>query len=200
MLQIFHSPRARSQRIVWLCEEMNVVYEVRVEKFGEPSPEFLAASPLGVFPALRDGDVSMIESVAMMMYIMGKYGPTELEVRSDNADYARYLQYLHFGEASMAMYGNGLIATKFRAPEAERKNWTATYLNDALKKRVDFLEGQLASMPFVVGDRFTAADISVGYALGMAKFAANFELPEHCTSYLSRLSERPAYQRAGAVS
>ena len=70
MLTIFHVPRTRSQRVVWLAEEMGVPYELKLEQFGQPSPEFLAANPSGAFPAIRDGDVSMGESTAIMQYVM----------------------------------------------------------------------------------------------------------------------------------
>jgi glutathione S-transferase len=135
-----------------------------------------------------------------MTYIMGKYGPTDLDVGPSDADYARYLQFLHFGEAGMAMYGNPLVATKFFCKdEDKRQSWTVDYLKGAMAKRIGFVEEQLGDRPFIVGDRFTAADISVGYSLGMAKFAADIDLPEKCAAYVGRLAARPAYQRASAV-
>lgn len=199
MLTIFHTPRARSQRIIWLCEEMGVPYTARIEKFGEPSKEFLAANPLVQFPAITDDGVSMTESVAIMIYIMNKYGPTDLDLKPSDPSYARYLQMLVFGEAGMAMYGNPLVATRYFGPEDKRESWTVDYLKDALVKRLKLVEQQLEGKSYIVGDRFTAADISVGYSLGMVKFATDMELPANCTAYAARLSERPAYQRALAV-
>jgi glutathione S-transferase len=199
MLKIYHTPRTRSHRVVWLCEEMGAPYEAVIEQFGSPSEDFLDANPLRSLPALRDGDVTMIESVAMMMYIMGKYGPTELEMKANERDYARYLQFLMFGEAGMAMYGNPLVATKFLCPEEQRDNWTVGYLKGALKQRMAFVEQHLGDAPFIIGERFTAADISVGYSLGMTKFAADLELSPKLSAYTARLSERPAFQRAVAV-
>jgi glutathione S-transferase len=196
MLRIFHAPRTRSHRIVWLCEEMGVPYEIAAVKFGDPSPELLAVNPLKSLPTLQDGAVTMIESIAMMLYIMGRFGPTDLELKSGDADYARYLQFLLFGEAGMAMYGNPLMATKFFAPEEKRANWTSDYLKTAFAKRLDFVDGELGDSPFIMGTRFTAADISVGYTIGMAKIAADIEPSPKLRAYHERLKARPAHQRA----
>jgi glutathione S-transferase len=201
MLTIYHAPRARSFRIIWLCEEMALPYEAKLESFGDPSADFLDANPLRALPAIRDGDVTMIESIAIMLYIMGKYGPTPLDVGPKEPDYPRYLQFLMFGEAGMAMYGNPLVATKFFCPdEAKRDNWTVGYLKSAFTKRMGFIEDRLGDGPYIVGERFTAADISVGYSLGMAKFAADIEPTPKLGAYLARLAERPAYQRARAIA
>ena len=143
MLKIFHAPRTRSHRIVWLCEEMGVPYEIAAVKFGDPSPELLDVNPLKSLPALRDGPVTMIESIAMMLYIMGRYGPTDLELMPSDPNYARYLQFLLFGEAGLAMYGNPLVATKFFAPEDKRANWTSDYLKATFAKRLGFVENHL---------------------------------------------------------
>ncbi|HVY86296.1 MAG TPA: glutathione S-transferase [Caulobacterales bacterium] len=196
MLKIFHAPKARSIRIVWLCEEMGAPYQVQIEKFGNPSPDFLAANPLKALPALVDGDVCMIESVAMMIYIMSKYGPTTFELKPGEPDYPRYLQFLIFGEAGMAMYGNPLVATKFFAPDDKRDNWTVDYLKGAMVKRTAFVEDALGDREFIAGGRFTAADISVGYSLGMVGFAADMALSPKLQAYVDRLQARPAYQRA----
>jgi glutathione S-transferase len=199
MLKIFHAPRSRSFRIVWLCEEMGVPYESVAVNFRDPSPEFLAVNPLKSLPVLQDGEVSMIESVAMMLYIMAKYGPTDLALKAEDPGYANYLQFLLFGEAGLAMYGNPLVATKFLAPEDKRDNWTAEYLKNTFAKRLGFVETNLGDSPYIAGDRFTAADMSVGYSIGMAGFAADIELSPKLKSYHERLKSRPAYQRAVAA-
>jgi len=200
MLKIFHSPRARSLRILWLCEELGLPYEIVAVKIGEPSAELLAVNPLKSLPTLQDGAVTMIESVAMMIYIMGEYGPTDLELMPGDPDYPRYLQFLLFGEAGMAMYGNPLVAAKFFAPQDKRANWTSDYLKATFTKRLRFLEDQLGGARYLLGDRFTAADISVGYTIGMAGFAADIALSPTLNAYHERLKARPAYQRAASRS
>jgi glutathione S-transferase len=196
MLKIFHAPRTRSHRIVWLCEEMGVPYEIAAVKFTDPSPELLAVNPLKSLPAMQDGPVTMIESIAMMLYIMGRYGPTDLELKPSDPNYARYLQFLLFGEAGLAMYGNPLVATKFYAPEDKRINWTSDYLKATFAKRLGFVENHLGDALYIIGNRFTAADISVGYTIGIASFAGDTELSPKLQAYHDRLKARPAYQRA----
>ena len=200
MLKIFHSQHARSLRVLWLCEEMGVPYETAEASFFKPSEEFKAVNPLRTMPAMVDGDVRMIESVAMMIYIMAKYGPTDLEVKPQEAGYADYLQFLLFGEAGIAAYGNPLVATRFMAPDDQKQNWTADYLKGAIIKRLEFVADRLGGKPYVAADRFTAADISVSYIVTGAKFAGiEGEIPPAIRAYHDNLAQRPAYERAAAI-
>src|SRR5512135_3193266 len=117
MLEIFHIPGTRSSRVVWLAEEMGIPYEAKRETFGQPTPEFKSANPVGAFPAIRDGDVAMGESTAIMQYLTERYGPTPLAPPPGSPHRADYLQFLTFGEASMAAFLNPVLATRFRAPD-----------------------------------------------------------------------------------
>ena len=175
MLQIFHIPGTRSSRVVWLAEEMGIPYEARRETFGQPSAEFLAANPVGAFPVIRDGDVAMCESTAIMQYITERYGPTPLEPPPGDPRRADYLQFVTYGEASMAAYMNPVIATQFRAPDDQKQNFTVEAAKDMFVRRQATVDKQLAKSDYLAGDSFTAADISVGYALGLG---ANFGLAE----------------------
>ncbi|MGD9968446.1 MAG: glutathione S-transferase family protein [Hyphomonadaceae bacterium] len=200
MLKIYHSQGARSLRVLWLCEEMGVPYETAEASFFKPSDEFKTVNPLRTVPAMVDGDVRMIESVAMMIYIMAKYGPTDLEVKPDEPGYAAYLQFLLFGEAGVAAYGNPLVATRFMAPDDQKQNWTAGYLKSAIVKRLEFVEQCLSGNPYIAADRFTAADISVSYIVTGAKFAGiEGDIPSGVRAYVEKLWQRPAFQRAAAV-
>ncbi|MGE0741498.1 MAG: glutathione S-transferase family protein [Hyphomonadaceae bacterium] len=200
MLKIYHSQNARSLRVLWLCEEMGVPYETAEASFIKPSDEFKAVNPLKTVPALKDGDVTMIESVAMMIYIMAKYGPTDLEVKPSEPGYADYLQYLLFGEAGLAAYGNPLVGTRFMAPDDQKQNWTADYLKGAILKRLQFVADRLGDKPYVAVDRFTAADISIAYIANGAKFAGiENDIPPRMMAYIDNLRQRPAYQRAAVV-
>lgn len=199
MLKIYHAPGARSLRVLWLCEEMGVPYETAEGSFFKPSAEFIAANPLRTIPAMTDGDVSMIESVAMMLYIMNKYGPTDLDVTPSEPAYAEYLQYLMFGEAGIAAYGNPLVATRFMAPDDQKRNWTVEYLENAIVKRLEFVCERLGDKQYVAANRFTAADISVAYIVSAAKFAGiEDKIPARMRAYYDNLAQRPAFQRAAA--
>ena len=200
MLKVYHSQGARSLRVLWLCEEMGVPYETAEASFMKPSEEFKALNPLRTVPVMQDGDVTMIESVAMMIYIMAKHGPTDLEVKPNEAGYGDYLQYLMFGEAGLAAYGNPLVGTRFMAPADQKENWTAGYLKGAILKRLAFVGDRLAGKPYVAANRFTAADISIAYIATGAKFAGiEDEIPATMKTYIENLWQRPAFQRAAAV-
>ncbi|HLI66568.1 MAG TPA: glutathione S-transferase family protein [Caulobacteraceae bacterium] len=196
MLTIYHAPRTRSLRLVWLCEEMGLPYEVRPETFGQPSAEFLDANPLGAFPGFRDGEVRMGESTAIMQYITERYGPTPLALKADHPRFADYLQFVTFGEASLAAYMNPVIATQFGAPEGQRDNFTTEAAKSMFIRRLGAVEKQLEKGDYLAGD-FTAADISVGYALGLgAAFGLTDRYPSTVADYHARLNARPALQAA----
>jgi glutathione S-transferase len=135
-----------------------------------------------------------------MIYIMAKYGPTDLEVKPNEEGYGDYLQYLMFGEAGLAAYGNPLVGTRFMAPDDQKENWTAGYLKGAILKRLEFVGERLAGKPYVAANRFTAADISIAYIANGAKYAGiQDEIPAPVQAYIDNLWRRPAYQRAAAV-
>lgn len=201
MLTIYHSQGARSLRVLWLCEEMGVPYQTAEASFFKPSDDFKSVNPLRTVPAMTDdGGVRMVESVAMMLYIMNRYGPTDLDVKPNEPGYSDYLQYLLFGEAGLAAYGNPLVATKYMAPDDQKQNFTAGYLKNAILKRLEWVGERLAGKPYIAADRFTAADISIAYIANGAKFAGiDKEIPAPVMTYIEGLWQRPAYQRAAAI-
>jgi glutathione S-transferase len=197
MLTIYHMPGARSVRVIWLCEEMGVPYETCEASILAPSEEFKALNPLATIPTITDGDVVMFDSIAIMTYIMTKYGPTDLEVKASEAAYSDYLQYLHFSESGVTIYGNPLIATRFQAPDDQKANWTVGFLEKSIERRLKFAATRLEGRDFIAGDRFTAADIALAYLGGFLKFAGVADrAPQSFMAYCERLAERPAYQRA----
>lgn len=196
MLQIFHVPRTRSQRVIWLAEEMGIPYEVKPEQFGQPSPAFLAANPTGAFPAIVDDGVGMGESTAIMLYLADKYGPSPVALKPGHPRYADYLQFVIFGEASMAAFLNPVIMTQFMAPEGEKQNFTTEAAKTLFKGRLKAIDAQLGKGDYLAGD-FTAADISVGYALGLGgMFGLDADYSPKVKDYFSRLQARPAFQAA----
>jgi len=198
MLKIFHAPLSRSVKIVWLAEEMGLPYQLQLETFGKPSPELLAANPCGAFPAIQDGAVGMGESPAIMHYMTERYGPTPMALRPSDDRYADYIEMLMFGEASLAAYLNPLVATQFRAPEDQKENYTVQACREMFKSRLKVVERQLDKGDYMAGD-FTAADISVGYALGlgdMIGLSAGYS--PKVADYVARVRARPAYATATA--
>lgn len=199
-MKIYHAPRSRSLRVIWAAEELGVPYETTAASFARPDPEFLAANPAGTLPAMVDGEVVMTESVAIMQYLGAKHGPTPLVVEPSDARYPDYLQFLLFGEASLAAPLNALVGTKFMAPEDQKDNFTVKVITRSYHRRLALVERQLQRGDYMAGDQFTLADISVGYALGLADMLELGELPPSIDAYGKRLTSRPAYQRALAVA
>lgn len=198
MLKIYHAPPSRSVRVVWLAEEMGIPYESIAVLRGVPhSPEFKAASPLGQLPAIEDGDVRMIESVAIMQYLLAKHGPSPLAVTVNEKDFPAYLQFLEFGEAGLIAMGNAYVATRFRAPEDQKQNWTVDYVVEAMRQRIGVVAARLQDQDYMAAGRFTAADISVGWSLMIAKYFGVVESFEpKVAAYLERVTSRPAYKKA----
>jgi len=196
-MKIYHAPRTRSVRVIWMLEEMGLPFEVAKTDFPPTDPEFLAANPTGTMPLFLDGDVRITESIAILQYLAGRYGPTPLAVGPEERGYADYLQFLEVGEATLATPLTSLVRTRFLAPADQKQNWTVENSKAVFIDRLKLVAGQLARGPFMAGDRFTAADISVGYALGFGEGLKLADLyPAGVLDYWRGLQARPAYQRA----
>ena len=192
----------RGFRVVWLLEEMRVPYQLRrVDLLTgvENDPEFLAINPAGFIPALVDGDVTMVESIAIMEYLMARHGPTPLAPAPQDPDFPLYQQFLHLGEAGLAASVYFASSARNLAPESERNNHTGRHALETFESRLGLVARQLARAPFLAGARFTAADISVTYALDLARRNIGFELGEAELAYHARTTGRGGYQRAMAA-
>lgn len=201
-MKVYHSPRTRSLRILWMLEEMGLEYEVEAMEFPPAlsTPAYREVNPIATVPALRDGEVLIFESCAIMEYLAARHGPTDLVPRSDEAVYPTYLDYLHYGEASLAAPLAGLVRTKFEAPDDEKDNWTARRIGRMFDDRLKLLDRRLAQGEFVAGDRFTAADISVAYGLFLGRLLGVHESYSPAVKdYFKRMRARPAYERAAAI-
>jgi glutathione S-transferase len=189
----------RGFRVIWLLEEMGLPYKLRPVDLiagAENDPEFLAINPAGFIPALRDGEVTMVESIAIMQYLMCRFGPTPLAPDPHDPAFPTYLQFLHLGEAGLAMSIYIIVVSRNLAPETERDNWGARKALEIFESRLGLVTRQLARSPYVAGDKFTAADISVTYALELAQRHRCFTFGKLEQEYLARTTARDAYKRA----
>ena len=189
----------RGFRVVWLLEEMRLKYRLRpVDLLAgvEEDAEFLAINPAGFIPAIQDGDVTMVESIAIMEYLMARYGPTPLAPGPHDPAFPTYQQFLHLGEAGLAASIYFVVGARNFAPESERQNWSAGQALSVFESRLTLVTRQLARSPYLAGETFTAADISVTYALLLAQRSGGVTLGEVEQSYLVRIKEREGYKRA----
>jgi glutathione S-transferase len=189
----------RGFRVVWLLEEMGLQYRLRpVDLLAgvKNDPEFLAINPGGFIPAIQDGDVTMVESIAIMEYLMGRHGPTPLAPNPHDPAFPAYQQFLHLGEAGLAAPIFFVVGARNFAPETERDNWSARQALRVFESRLGLVTRQLARSPYITGEAFTAADISVSYALMLAQRAGGVVLGEVEQAYMTRTNGREAYKRA----
>jgi len=189
----------RGFRVVWLLEEMGLAYKLRpvdLRAGVEEDAEFLAINPAGFIPAIQDGDVTMVESIAIMEYLMARYGPTPLAPAPEDPAFPAYQQFLHLGEAGLAASIYFVNVSRNLAPEAERQNWGARKALEVFESRLGLVTRQLARSPYLAGDTFTAADISVTYALELAQRSGAFALGNTEKAYVARTSGREGYKRA----
>jgi len=189
----------RGFRVVWLLEEMGLPYRLRdVDLLAgvENDPEFLAINPAGFIPALVDGDATMVESIAIMEYLIARYGPTPLAPAPHDPAFPAYQQFLHLGEAGLGVPIYFVNVSSRLAPEGERRNWGARKALEVFESRLGLVTRQLARAPYMAGDAFTAADISVAYTLLLAHMGGSFALGEAERDYVDRVAHRDAFQRA----
>lgn len=140
----------------------------------------------------------MSESTAILHYLTQMHGPTPMALTPDHPLYADYIQFLIFGEVSMAAFLNPVLLTLFTAPEDQKQNFTVEAAKSIFRLRLKSLDAQLARGDHMAGD-FTAADISVGWALGLGAFVGLDEAYSPAVrAYRTRLHARPAYLTAAA--
>jgi glutathione S-transferase len=197
MIAIHTFTRAvRGRRVIWQCEEMGLPYRIETVSF-PPSAAYRALNPLGSVPFLEDdGGVAINESVAMMLYLAQKYGPTPLLPGIADPRLARVLQMTVFGETAIGMGMNPIVEARFRAPDADKRNWSVLAQEARVEAAVRYVDGILGDDPYLAGTELTLADISVGSMLGMWTGTLGHALPEHLMAYGERLASRPAYRRA----
>ena len=148
----------------------------------------------------QSGDTIITESIAILQYLGTKYGPTPLTPQPEDPNYAAYLQFLVLGEASLAAGLTPLVRAMFMAPDDQKQNWTLKNNAESFIKQLQLVDAQLAKGPYLAGDNFTAADISVGYALAFGEFLSLHDgYSPAVAAYHQRLKDRPAFQKAQTV-
>lgn len=199
MITLYHCTAARSFRPLWALEELGLAYDLKMLPFPPRvfAKEYLALNPLGTIPLLIDGDVRMTESAAIAQYLVTRYGPTPLAIGTDEGDYGAYLNWLHFGEATLT-FPQTLVLRYSKLEPQERRNpqVVADYAKWFLG-RLRAVEAAVANRDMLCGDRFTAADISVGYALILAeRIGLSGDFTPAVATYWQRLRERDGFRRA----
>ncbi|HEY0844326.1 MAG TPA: glutathione S-transferase family protein [Noviherbaspirillum sp.] len=199
MITLHHCVSARSFRPLWTLEELGLSYELKMLPFPPRvlSRDYLAVNPLGTVPGFVDGDTWMTESAAICQYLAAKYGPTPLEVTPDEADFGAYLNWMHFGEATLTFPQTLILRYRYFEPPERRQPQVAEDYQRWFLARLRAVANAVSGRDFLCANRFTAADISVGYALMLAEYldlASQF--PAAVTAYWNRLKQRDGFARA----
>lgn len=185
-------------RPLWTLEEMGITYELHTLPFPPRymAREYLQINPLGTVPCMIDGDVVMTESAGICQYLVDKYGPTDLAVAPDEPDYGDYLNWLHRSDATLTFPQTLVLRYTRLEPEEKRIPKVASDYRKWFLGRLKSVETTLESREYLCSNRFTIADICVGYALVLAK---SLDIDEAFTPniqrYWDRFTARDAYKR-----
>ncbi|SFP32245.1 Glutathione S-transferase [Variovorax sp. PDC80] len=202
MITLYHCANARSFRVLWMLEELGAPYRLEMLPFPPRvlQRDYLAIHPQGTVPLLVDGEIRMNESVAICQYLASLHAPTPLNVERDEAGYAQYLNWLHFGEASLTFPQALVLRYGTLEPQERRLPQAAQDYAQFFHGRLRTIEQLLETQDFACAGRFTAADISLGYALMLARVLGLHErFGPAVGAYWSRLSARAGFERAMAV-
>jgi glutathione S-transferase len=212
MIIVHHLNNSRSQRILWLLEELGLAYEIkkyqRDPKTMLAPPELRAVHPLGKSPVIQDGDTIVAESGAIIEYLTGRYGDGRLVPAPGTPERMRYTYFLHYAEGSamppllLKLVFDRVESTPapfFVRPIARA---IANKVKDGfvlpqIRQHLAFLEGELAERAWFAGDAFSAADIQMSFPLeaAAARGGLDGKYPK-LSAFLERIHARPAYQRA----
>jgi glutathione S-transferase len=197
MLTLHHLNDSRSQRIVWLLEELGAPYEMKKYQRDAQTrlapPELKAVHPLGKSPVIVDGDVKIAESGAVVDYIIRRYGKGAMMPARDSADFEAYNEWLHYSEGS-AMLPLMLNLYVSRLKEAGAP--LHPRIDSELANHLGYVEGALQGKQFFVGDALTGADIQMSFVGEMAKAFGKLDAYPNLKAWLERMHARPAFKRS----
>jgi glutathione S-transferase len=200
MLTVHHLGKSQSERIVWLCEELGVPYELKIYDRDPVTrlapPAYRALHPLGTAPIVHDDDLVLAESTAIMEYIMAKHGSGSLVPASTDASFPAYLYWFHFANGTLQPnLGRGMLLNRVGLPE---DNPTLNWVNSRRNLALSLVENRLGEADYLAGDVFTAADIVTVFSLTTMRLFAPLDLSPYpnILSYLQRIGARDAYRRA----
>jgi glutathione S-transferase len=212
MVIVHHLENSRSQRVLWLLEELGVPYEIkryeRDKKTMLAPPELRAVHPLGKSPVITDDGTTVAESGAIVEYLVERYGSGRLLPAAGTPERLRYTYWLHYAEGSaMPPLLLKLVFEKMKSGPVPfflrpivrgvADKVLTMFVNPQLKLHVGYMESELGKSPWFTGDEMTAADIQMSFPLeAAASRAGSATSMPNITAFLEKIHARPAYQRA----
>jgi len=199
MITVYHLEHSRSQRILWLLEELGVPYEVQRfarDPSGRAPQAYRALHPIGKSPLIRDGDLVLAESGAIVEYLLERHGDGRLQPPPGDPLRARYLHWFHFAEGTAMAFLMGQIVLGYAGDGAAPMRQV---FEQEMQRILGYVAGEIRDDPWLAGSSFSAADVMMGYVLETV--AERGELQEHprLLAYVARMRERPAHRRAAVA-
>jgi glutathione S-transferase len=197
MIEVHHLRESRSRRITWMLEELGLDYEV-INYDRDPAthlapPELKQIHPLGKAPVLRDKGEVLIESGAIIEYLVRQYGKGNFAPAMGTHDYNRYSQFLHYAEGSAML---PLMLKLYVGRLGEAGAPLQPRIASEMQNHLSYLDGELANRDYFVGDSLSGADVQISFIAQIAvKFAGRDAYP-NLTRFVDMVEARPAYQRA----
>lgn len=197
MIEVHHLNESRSRRITWMLEELGLPYEVityqRDAKTRLAPPELMQIHPLGKAPVLRDNGEVLIESGAIIEYLVRQYGNGRFAPAMGTPDYNRYIQFLHYAEGSAML---PLMLKLYVGRLGEGGAPLQPRIQSELANHLGYLNAELANREFFVGNELSGADVQISFVAQMAVKSAGRETYPNLTRFVDMIEARPAYQRA----
>ena len=198
-MKLYHCPHSRSLRVIWTAEELGA--DLEVQTLGFPprvrEPDFFSVNPTATIPTFVDGDLMLVESMAIVLHLAETDGDNDLVVRSTERDRPYFTQFLLMGEATLVPPLTKIVRYRMLEPPERRlpqavEDGTLEFID-----RLKHVTARLEDRDWLACDRFTLADISVGYAVHLGMFLRlGDRMPAPIRAYYDRIQERPAFQRA----
>ena len=210
MITVHHLERSRSQRVLWLLEELGLEYDIvrykRDPKTLLAPAELRAVHPLGKSPVLVDGDLTLAESGAILEYLVGRNGEGLAPARG-TPEHLRYTYWMHYAEGSMMpLLVLKLVAERIRTSPVPffvrpvtrtiSKRLSTSFVDPQLNRHLDHVEREMSGRSWFAGDSFSVADIQMSYPIEAADFRGVLGSRAQLGRFLTTIRARPAYQRA----
>ena len=199
MLTVHHLRTSQSERIVWLCEELGIDYDLKLydrRSDNRMAPDqYKALHPMGIAPVITEGDLVLGESAAICDYVNARHGGGRLAPDKDSADFADHLFWFHFANGSMMPISYIELSAPMMGADS-----VPAFISDRKARAWSMIEQRLTDAPFFGGEALTTADIMMIWSLTTGRAFGQFSLDDYpaTRAYLQRIGERPAYQSARA--
>ena len=200
MLTVHHLGKSQSERIVWLCEELGIPYELK--RYTRDSVTMLAPAdykalhPIGSAPVITDGDLVLAESGAIVDYIIAKHGSGRLVLHADDPDFAQFLYWFHFANGTLqAGMGRLMMLNRLKLTD---DNPMLVMSRARVDRAFDLVDARVRDAEYLAGRTFTTADIMTVFTLTTMRYFQPYDLARcpNVVKYLARVGARPAYRRA----